>query len=229
MPDRPSRPPSDQHLDDRLSWSADDDVIADGSTPPARTGSADFDVTDVRDSDRSGSRRRIVGAGPVVVLLGAAGILASGFFHWLDVTVSRGSFQVTRTTTGTGVPVQFLWDTSTRSHDPTVLAVLIPAAALAVLGVVWRRARLAALVAGLVAMAVGGLYAFQINRTIDDIRSRLGGLVNPGLRDVLGVAPLVCFAGGALVALGSLAILLRGTDRGGELAWRWPGDQPSES
>jgi hypothetical protein len=147
-----------------------------------------------------------------LVLLGAAGVLGSGFLHWLDRTVSRGSFQVTRTTTGTGVPVQFLWDSTTRSRDPSVLVVLIPIAAVAVLGVVIRHGRGLALFAGAAAICVSGLYAFQVNRMIDDVRSRLGGLVNPGLRDVLGVAPVVCFAGGAAIVLGSLLTLRRSSD-----------------
>ncbi len=222
MPDRTSRPWSGRPTDDRLSWSADGDPGADGATtPPPATSGRDTSEP----SAKAPWRRRIGGVGPALVVLGAAGILGSGFLHWLDVTVSRGSFEVTRTATGTDVPLQFLWDTGTRSHDPTVLVVLIPAAALALLGIAWRRARLAALVGGIAAMVVGGLYAYQINATIDDIRSRLRGLVNPGLRDVLGAAPLVCFAGGALVVLGSLTILARRTDAGAALAWRWPGEE----
>lgn len=227
MPDRRSRRRTENQIDGPLRGSADDAVVD-------RPTSAETVMSAAPDPSHSGEARppgvtrwRVGGAGHLVTLLGAMGIFGSGFLHWLDVTVSRGSFEVTRTTTGTGVPVQFLWDASTRSHDPTVLAVLVPSAAVTVLGVVWRRARLGAVVAGLVAMGVGGLYAFQVNRTIDDIRSRLGGLVNPGLRDVLGMAPLVCFAGGALVVLGSLFALLRGADRRARLDWRWPGEGPA--
>lgn len=228
MPDRRSRRGTERHVDGPLRWNADDDII-DRPTPAETVESAASDPSASGAARPAGlTRGRISGAGHLVTLLGAMGILGSALLHWLDVTVTRGSFQVTRTTTGTGVPVQFLWDTSTRSHDPTLLAVLIPSVAVAVLGVVWRPARLGALVAGLVAMVVGGLYAFQVNRTIDDIRSRLGGLVNPGLRDVLGVAPLVCFAGGALVVLGTLLALLRGPDRRDRLDWRWPGERPSD-
>jgi hypothetical protein len=153
--------------------------------------------------------RRVRAAGLLLALLGATGVLGSGFLPWLDRTVSRGRFQVTRTTTGTGVPVQFLWDFTARRHDPSLLAVLVPIVAIAVLGVVIRHGRGVALVAGAAAVCVSGLYAFQENRMIDDVRSRLGGLVNPELRDVLGVAPVVCFAGGAAIVLGSLVTLRR--------------------
>lgn len=222
MPDRRSRRGPTKHPDDPARWSVDDDVVVDQPTAAAGAESAAFDPPRPGEAPPpvEPTHRWRGGGGPLVVLLGAAGILGSGFLHWLDVTVYRGSFQVTRTTTGTGVPVQFLWDAGTRSHDPTVLVVLIPSAAVGILGVLWRRALLGALVAGLAAMGVGGLYAFQVNRSIDDIRSRLGGLVNPGLRDVLGVAPLVCFAGGGLVVLGSLFALVRGADPRDELDWR---------
>jgi hypothetical protein len=143
--------------------------------------------------------RSPVSWGQALVALGAVAIIVSLFLNWLDLHVSVGTASLSRTGNATKVPVQFLFDKKETANDPTILIILIPAAALGLLGALIRRKALA-FIAGGVSLVVAGLYAYQLDQSLGILNDAARGVVHFGLSDVIGIAPYVC-AGGALIML----------------------------
>jgi hypothetical protein len=137
------------------------------------------------------------------VVLGAIAVVVSIFLNWFDFTVSS-TFHLSLHYTASGVPVQFLWDYTTRSNDPTLLVVLIPSVVLALAGVALIRARWLALVGGVLAIAVAVVYSFQLHQDVNAFRVSLHGATKIGLSDLLGIAPIICVVGGILIVVGAL-------------------------
>lgn len=134
----------------------------------------------------------------ILIVLGAVGIIVSLFLHWLDVSAGGGS--VTRS--ANGVPVQFLFDRHTNDNDPSLLVVLIPAAAVGLLGAATHKKALA-FIGSIVSLFVAGAYVFQLNKGVDDINDAAKG-VHVSLSDFLGIAPYVCAVGGILMLVGAI-------------------------
>jgi hypothetical protein len=137
------------------------------------------------------------------VILGAVAVVVSIFLRWFDLNIST-TFHVSLHYTATGVPVQFLWDYTTKSNDPSLLVVLIPSAVLALVGVALIRARWLTFVGGALAIAVAAAYSFQLHQGLNTVRRSLHGAIKIGLSDLLGIAPIICFVGGILIVVGAL-------------------------
>jgi hypothetical protein len=137
-----------------------------------------------------------IGVGETLVAIGAIAVAVSIVLRWADLSQGQAIFR----RTARGVPVQVLWDYTTKATDPSLLVVLVPVVVLCLLGIVVRRARSLALVAGTLAVLVGGVYIFQTHQALRAQRASLPGI---SLGDFLGIAPYVCIAGGAIVLLGA--------------------------
>jgi hypothetical protein len=146
-----------------------------------------------------------VGIGQAVAILGAIAVVVSAFLHWIDITASNGGVTRTLTLDGKDIAVQFLGDYKTTSTDPSILVALIPIAAFAVLGVLVFRSRPVTIVSGVAALALAVLYSFQTHQAFNNISQlAANGVHNIGFWDVIGIAPWVCAAGGALIVVGGL-------------------------
>lgn len=135
----------------------------------------------------------------VVGAIAAVVVFVTSFLEWLSF--EEGLSEVSEK--GTDVPVQFLWDTIPGSTDPSLLVVLLPAAALILLGAIIGQVRLLAVVGGVVAIVVAVVFVIQTGRLLDDLGVDLGAF------DAIGIAPYVCFVAGAV---GVVAGLLRRSD-----------------
>jgi len=124
----------------------------------------------------------------VLGAIAAVVVFVTSFLDWLSF--EAGLHEVSEQ--GTDVPVQFLWDTIPGSDDPSLLVVLLPAAALIVLGAIIGQVRLLAVVGGAVAVIVAVVFVIQTGRLLDDLGVDLGTF------DALGIAPYVCFVAGAV-------------------------------
>jgi hypothetical protein len=144
--------------------------------------------------------RPVIGPGQVLVLLGTLAVIVSIFLNWIEVSI--GPFTIS--TTSSGVPVQFLWDYTTHSKDPTLLVVLIPSAVLALAAVAFIQARLLGLLGGGLAVVVSVLYSFQLHQQLPALQSLLRESARPDLFDLIGIGPMICFAGGVVIVLGAL-------------------------
>jgi hypothetical protein len=145
-----------------------------------------------------------IGVGEVLVGIGAAAVAVSIVLRWPNLAAN----QIIYRRTARGVPVKVLWDyTTSLNSTPSLLVVLIPALVLCGLGVVLLRARLLALLGGVLAGAVGAMYIFQAHQVLR--ANRAASLRGIGLSDFLGPGPYVCIAGGAIAVLGALWLMLR--------------------
>jgi hypothetical protein len=107
------------------------------------------------------------GAGMLLGVLGAIGVIISCFTTWTDPGSAKP----------VDVPVAFLGDHTTTSSDPSLLIVLIPIALVLVIGAVAPFGAAARLFGGLAMLAVCGLFAFQLNEalgTADTLGDALG-------------------------------------------------------
>ena len=144
------------------------------------------------------SSRGAFAVGDVILAFGILGIVVSIFLHWLDFSESVSGTQVTQRFTASGVPVQELVNYTTTRKDPTFLVLLIPIAALCLLALLLRVHWLA-IVGGVAAVVIAILYSYQLEAAVH-ASPNLRGF---GLWNFMGVGPIVCFAGGALVIVGA--------------------------
>jgi hypothetical protein len=141
----------------------------------------------------------------MVIVVGAAAIILSLFLNWLDLHVSVGTASLSRTENATKVPVQFLFDKEETANDPTILIILIPAAALGLLGALIHQKALT-FIAGGVSLVVAGLYAYQLDQSLGILNNAARGVVHFGLSDVIGIAPYVCAAGALIMLVGAFML-----------------------
>jgi hypothetical protein len=158
-------------------------------------------------AERRGTLLASFGLGEGIVTAGAIAVIVSIFLTWEDAVTIAGH-QVTQQVKANGVPVQFLWNWTIRSGDPSLLVILIPVVALLVLGVVSLHARWLTLAGGALAVAVGLTYIFQLHQTVRAARALVPG---HGLSDFLGIAPIICVAGGVIALIGGLVLAVRGS------------------
>ena len=152
-----------------------------------------------------GSSAPPISVAQALIVAGVIAIVVSLFLNWLDLHVSVGAVSRSRTGNATWVPVQFLFDRHESGDDPSILLVLIPAAALGLLGA-WTHQRVLAWIAGAVSLLVPSLYAYQVDRGLDEVNKAARGVVHLGLNDLIGIAPYVCGAGALVVLVGAFML-----------------------
>ena len=152
-----------------------------------RTPNDDDDVEEVR-------RKPTYGLGSLLALIGAAGIAVSVFLSWAQDPVQPTS----DTFSAVDVPTQFLWDKNADLTDAgfSLLFVLGAAVVLVLVGVFIPRARWAAWLGGLVALAVAVLYTISAGRRLSADDSNLGAF------DWIDVGTWVCAIAAAVAIIG---------------------------
>ncbi len=142
----------------------------------------------------------LFGAAHVLALLGAVGVVASVFFDWVDLTGPGG----TRTDTASGVPVQFLFNYTTKSSDPSFVLILAVSGVLclaaALVGNRPREVRLLAGFGGLIALVTAVLYSFQVHQALHAV----AGQFHVTVLDFVGIGPMLAAAGGVAALAGAL-------------------------
>ncbi len=140
-----------------------------------------------------------------LIAVGAVAIIVSLFLNWLDLHVSVGAASLSRTGNATKVPVQFLFDRHETANDPTILVVLIPAAALGLLGAVIHQWVLA-FIAAAASLFVAAMYVYQADQSLGDLNKSAQGVVHLGLNDLIGIAPYVCGLGALIMLVGAFML-----------------------
>jgi hypothetical protein len=128
----------------------------------------------------------LVGPGEIIGLVGAAAVIVSLFMSWRDGGVHPSE-----------VPASFLWDRTTGSTDPSLLVFLIPGAALLVLGLWPRIGAGIRLLGSIIVLAVAGLFAYQLDRSL---------FAGSSLTDVLDTGFYVGAVGGILGFVSAFAV-----------------------
>jgi len=127
-----------------------------------------------------------IGAGMILGAIGALGVILSLFFSW-------------RTGSGepSDIPIAFLWDHTTTSQNPSLLIALIPLAIILVVGAVVPGGPGARIFGGLLTLVVVGLFAYQLNRLVDDLGGSLSDALDTGFY-LAAIGGLVAFVSGFL-------------------------------
>jgi hypothetical protein len=133
-----------------------------------------------------------VGPGQIITALGALAVGVACFLDWLRAGDGLLSAKADV------VPWDFLWH-KTSTSTTSLLVWLIPIAALIAVAAIVPQLRFVALAGGIAALAVAGLYAYQLNGLID-LQSRDIGSVY----DRLGIGDYVVAGGGFLAVVGTL-------------------------
>ena len=149
-----------------------------------------------------------VDVGQVIVGLGAVIVVVSMFLNWIDFTVSAAGRTAHETVTASGVQVQFLFDWTNTSNDPSILVVLIPAVLLGVLGAILHN-KVLAIIGAIVSLFVAAMFTFQLDQTLDRVNELARGVVHVDLGDLLGIAPFVCGGGAIVMLVGGLLLRRR--------------------
>ena len=131
----------------------------------------------------------------VVCIMGAVLVIVSIFLSWFDTSVGSRSV----TFNGRETPLDFLWDKSSDSDDPSLVIALVPAAVLIGVGAL-KQLRWLALIGGIVAIVVALVFGYQINRVANDLPPG----VDIGLFDLIGIAPWFALLGGIFGVVGAL-------------------------
>jgi hypothetical protein len=141
----------------------------------------------------------ISGMGPLLVAVGAIGIIVSIFLKWEDFSLG-GRHQTAK---ATGVPLKFLIDYTTSSKDPSLVVILGVSAALCVIAFLVSTQRPGlrslAILGALLAIFTAVMYGFQVHQALHAL-----GLARVHTTDFTGPAPYVALAGGVLALIGSL-------------------------
>jgi len=131
----------------------------------------------------------------VVCIIGAVLVIVSIFLNWFDTSVGFRSV----TYDGRETPLDFLWDKSSASDDPSLVIALVPAALLIAVGAL-KQLRWLALIGGIVAVVVAVVFVYQVNRIANDLPSA----ADIGLFDLIGIAPWFALLGGVFGVVGAL-------------------------
>ena len=136
----------------------------------------------------SGSQALTVSLESIVGALGALSIVVGALIDWAQSIVSVSSFKI---------PLQFLFDPRTTSHDPKLGLILLPIGLLGVLASFLPGARWWRVLLGLLAVTAAVLYCGQIAANIP-------GGSNVSLTDIIGAGPWVTGIGGVVLTLSPL-------------------------
>ena len=173
-----------------------DATPAGSTTPPTPTAPPATPAAPAPTARPPSSGSGLLGS-PLAIALCVAGavlVVVSIFLNWADITIGRQSFS----TDSSGIPLEFLWHKNTTSEDPSLIVALIPAAMLIVLGTL-RKVRWLALLGGIIAILVAGLYAYQVNSGLDKLPTQVQSIF-----DFIGIAPWFAFVGGIFGVVGGL-------------------------
>jgi hypothetical protein len=187
----PATPPPPAASDDRVAAAQDRAAAAEhrAETAERYAGSNDQRETEVV------GHRPAYGAGSLLALLGALAVAVSVFMRWVQEDLTTTG----ETTRANDIPVQFLWDIDASDQDPSLLFLLLPAAALILIGAFIPRARWTAWLGGVVALAVPVLYTISAGRFLSD-RPEGEGL---NAFDFIDIGVWVCAVGAALAIIGA--------------------------
>ncbi len=130
-----------------------------------------------------------------VCVIGAVLVIVAIFLNWIDFSVRGQSVSLN----GRDVPLDFLWDHTTTSEDPSLIVALIPAAVLILAGALEKLRWLAA-VGGLLAIVVAALFLIQADSLLGDAPAS----IDLGYLDFIGIAPWFALVGGILGVVGAL-------------------------
>jgi hypothetical protein len=133
-----------------------------------------------------------IGPGQIITALGAIAVGVACFLDWLR------SGSGVRSAKADIVPWDFLWH-KTSTSSTSLLVWLIPIAALIAVAAIVPQLRFIGLAGGIAALAVAGLYAFQLNELIDSFPRDVGSVY-----DRLGIGDYVVAGGGFLAIVGTL-------------------------
>jgi len=140
---------------------------------------------------RRQQRTFVPGPGMVVGIVATAGLVVSMFMAWQSHRVHPSS-----------IPAAFLWDRHA-TGDPSFLVYLIPLAVLLGIGSVMPGGRGLRLIAGLLTIAVVGVYAYQLRELTHSLGTSFRDALEPGFY-VAAVSAIVGFVSGFLpTTLGS--------------------------
>jgi hypothetical protein len=120
------------------------------------------------------------GPGTIIGTLGASGVIVSLFLPW-----QAGGIHPTN------IPIAFLWDGSTRSSDPSLLAFLVPLAVILIVGALAPIGVTLRIVGAIGVLIVAGVFAYQLDRAI-------AAFPGTKLSDVLDAGFYVATIGGIL-------------------------------
>jgi hypothetical protein len=147
-------------------------------------------------AERAGRRRYVsrrawgpIAFGPGMLLgsLGALGVVISLFMPWQNGGVHPS-----------GIPVEFLWDRTPGSNDPSLLILLVPFAIVLIIGALVPMGAGARLFGAIAVLIVVGVYAYQLNRSLNAFPgSDLGDVLDSGFY-VAAVSGIIAFASGLL-------------------------------
>jgi hypothetical protein len=161
------------------------------ASPPPSEGAAP--------ASRPTSEIALFGPAHALALLGTLGIVASMFFDWVDLSGPGG----TRTDTASGVPVQFLFNYTTRATDPSLILVLAVSAVLclagALVGARMFELRLLVSLGGVLALGTAVLYGFQVHQAL-----HAQAQFHVTVLDFVGIGPMLAAAGGVAALVGVL-------------------------
>jgi hypothetical protein len=139
------------------------------------------------------------GFGQLLVGIGAIAVIVSIFLKWKDLSVAGHH----STGKAKDFPIQFLFNYTTRSSNPSLVVILAVSAGLCVLGAVLSSQasafRIVAGLGGLLAIFTAAMFAFQEHQSL-----RAFGLGNVHTTDAVGIAPYVALGGGLVALVGAV-------------------------
>ena len=78
------------------------------------------------------------------------------------------------------IPLAFLWDKTTKAHDPSLLLILIPVLIIVIVGALSPLGRGLRGFGGFVMLVVTGLFAYQLNALLAHSGTNLGDVLSTG-------------------------------------------------
>jgi hypothetical protein len=126
------------------------------------------------------------GPGMLLGALGALGVVVSLFLPWRDGGVTPSE-----------IPLQFLWDKTPGSQDPSLLVILVPLAIILVIGAFVPMGAGVRLFGSIAVAIVAVLFAYQLDRA-------LSAVSNVGVGDVLDTGFYVAVIGAIIAFVSAL-------------------------
>ena len=142
--------------------------------------------------DQHVERRRVVsrrawapvdfGPGMLLGALGALGVIVSLFLPWRDGGVHPNE-----------IPLEFLWDKSAGSADPSILILLVPFAIILAIGAFVPMGAGLRLFGSIAVLVVAIVFAFQLDSALGDVGGDLGDALDTGFYLAV-ISSIIAFA-----------------------------------
>jgi hypothetical protein len=126
-----------------------------------------------------------IGPGMILGAIGAAGVIVSIFLPWRDGGIYPSD-----------IPVAFLWNRSATSN-PSLLILLIPLAVVLVIGAFVPMGAGVRLFGAVGTLIVAGVFAYQLNRTVDAFGRDLGDALDTGFY-LAAIGGILAFVSGLI-------------------------------